>query len=141
MNLMAFLQRGIGRAPTAPSPIALAAETARANWLDALMADECRAWMALGEVDTGMIDGMATMLTLAGFANSHDTRHANTPDIRIIRGALSAALECMDRGGVVQLADAQAFSSAAARARTIIESASQDAIVYAATRVRDTVGV
>jgi hypothetical protein len=141
MNLQAFLSRGAAHAPKQVDPVTKAAEDTRVRWLDALMADETRAWMGIGEADRGVVEGLTTMLAIAGFAHVYDTRNADTPDIRIIRGAISAAEQCMKRGGVVQVEDARAFSSAATRARAIIESASVDAIIHAATQIRATVGL
>lgn len=141
MNLMAFLKRGTVHAPKPVDPVAKAAEATRAKWLDALVADECRAWMGMGLADNGVVEGMTTMLAIAGFAHVYDTRDADTPDVRVIRGAISAAQACIEHGSVVQLADARAFSSAATRARAIIESASHGAIIHAAQTIRSTVGL
>lgn len=145
MNLMNFLNRGAAHAPTeaqrAEASIAKATEDTRMRWLDALMVDETRTWMGLGQTDKGVIEGMTTMLAIAGFAHVYDAKSADTPDLRIIRGAISAAHQCMQRGCVVELADARAFSSAAERARAIITGASQDAIIHAAQTIRETVGL
>lgn len=145
MNLMNFLKRGASHAPSEAARqqalIDKAAEDTRAKWLDALMADETRAWMGIGEVDKGVIEGMTTMLAIAGFAHVYDARRADTPDLRIIRGAISAGHQCMQRGCLVELADAQAFSSASERARGIIKVASVDAIIHAAQTIRETVGL
>ena len=145
MNLFDMLRRGAAHAPTEAQRgralIVKAAEDTRVKWLDALMVDQTRAWMNIGVRDVGVIEGMATMLAIAGFAHVYDVKSADTPDLSIIRGAISAAGQCMRAGGWVTLADARAFSSAATRARAILETASVDAIVHAATTIRETVGV
>ncbi len=145
MNLMDFYGRGARHAPSDAdrqrAKITLAAEGTRKQWLNALMVDETRAWMAIGDTDQGAIEGMVTMLAIAGFAHAYDAHDADTPDIRIIRGAISAADQCLQAGGVVTQADARAFSSAASRARAILESATVDGIVRAATAIREAVGV
>ena len=56
-------------------------------------------------------------------------------------GAISAAEQCKKAGSRIGIADAQAFSSAAKRARTIITGASRDAIIHAAQTIRETVGL
>ena len=145
MNLRNFLTSGAAHAPTeaqrSRALIVKAAEETRVRWLDSLMVDQTRAWMNIGVRDLGVLEGMTTMLGIAGFAHVYDARNVDTPDLRIIRGAVSAAGQCLQTGGVVTLADAQAFSSAANRARSILEVASVDAIVHAATTIRETVGI
>lgn len=145
MNLMNFYARGASHAPTDAdrrrAKITTAAEATRKQWLNALMVDETRAWMAIGEADQGAIEGMTTMLAIAGFAHAYDKRDADTVELRIIRGAISAADQCMRAGGVVGQADAQAFSSAAGRARQILTECTVDGIVRAATAIRETVGL
>lgn len=145
MNLFALLNRGAAHAPSeaqrARAKIVEAAEAARKQWLDALVVDQTRAWMSIGQYEEGVLAAMATMLTIAGFTHVYDTKSIETADLRIIRGAVSAATQCMAAGGVVSVADAQAFSSAAKRADAIIRAASVDAIVHASETIRDTVGL
>lgn len=145
MNLMSFLKSGAKHAPTegerAQARVTKAAEQTRIQWLDALLVDQTRAWMSIGQHEAGVIEGMTTMLAIAGFAHVFDARSADTPDLRVIRGAISAAGQCVRNGSVVLVDDARAFSSAAARAKTIIETASVDAILHAATEIRKTVGL
>jgi len=145
MNLMDFYSRGARHAPTDAdrrrAKVTLAAETTRKQWLNALMVDETRTWMGVGEADRGAIEGMVTMLAIAGFAHAYDAHDADTVDLRIIRGAISAADQCMRMGAFITGAEAKAFSSAAGRARAILETASVDGIVRAAAAIRETVGL
>lgn len=145
MNLFALLNRGCAHAPTDAqrkrAEVVAAAEKARQQWLDALLVDQTRAWMNIGEYEPGVLAAMATMLTIAGFAHVYDCKRTDTVDLRIIRGAISAATQCMAAGGRVTVADAQAFSSAAMRAEVIIKAASVDGIVHASQAIRDTVGI
>lgn len=145
MNLFTLLNRGAAHAPSdadrEAAKVAKATEETRDKWLNALMADQCRTWMAIGTDDPGVLDGMTTMLAIAGFAHVYDARSVETPDLRIIRGAMSAAQQCQQRGGQVSVEDARAFSSAAGRAAIIITNCSRDAIVHAATEIRATVGL
>lgn len=145
MNLMALLNRGAAHAPTdaerRQAIINKAAEETRAKWLNALLVDETRAWMSIGANEPGVIEGMTTMLAIAGFAHVYDAKSADTPDLRVIRGAISAATQCQAAGGVVGVSDARAFSSAAGRAKAIIQKASVGAIIHAAQTIRETVGL
>lgn len=118
-----------------------ALEEARQDWIDALYADETRAWLDLGEKGHGTLNGMTTLLVLACMAHIFDTRSADTPETRIIRGAISAAEQCAKAGGVMTAADAGAFSSAAERARGILKTCTLDAIRSAALGLRDAVGL
>lgn len=145
MNLFTMLNRGAAHAPSdtqrQQAKITVAAETARKQWLNALLVDQTRAWMSIGQQEAGVLAGLTTMLTIAGFVHVYDVKNIDTPDLRIIRGAVSAATQCMEAGGCVSLADAQAFSSAAKRADAIIKAASVEAIIHASQAIRDTVGL
>lgn len=144
MNLFALLNRGAAYAPPKPRhppAVVKAAEKARREWLDALLVDQTRAWLSLGESQPDVLSGLATVLTLAGMVHVFDTRNADTPDLRVIRGAISAATQSAAAGSVLTAADAGAFSAAAQRAEAIIRAASADAIIHAATGIRETVGL
>lgn len=101
----------------------------------------------LDEVAIRLIGGIARAAGAVVVLSSTWRKHADwldygpALDLPIIRGAISAAHQCMQRGCLVELADARAFSSAAERARAIIAGASQDAIVHAAQTIRETVGL
>lgn len=145
MNLMSFLNRGASHAPTdaerAQAAIKKAAEESREKWLDAIMLDQIRAWDNVGRHEPGVLEGMATMLTMGGFVHVFDARNDDTPDMRVIRGGISAAIQCAKAGGVVSADDARAFSSACARASEAIKAGSVPAIIHAATSIRTAVGV
>ena len=64
---------------------------------------------------------------------------ADTPDLSIIRGAISTAAQCVRAGGVINLAEAKAFSSAAIRAENIIKNCTVDAIVHACETIHEIV--
>lgn len=145
MNLFALLNRGAAHAPTEShrkaSAVTQAAEATRERWLDALMVDELRAWDNVGASEPGVVEGMITMLAIASFAHVYDAKSARTPELSVIRGAISAAAQCSQAGGVIGTNDARAFSAAATRARAIIKAASVGAIVHAAQSIRQTVGL
>lgn len=144
MNICDLWNRGAALAPKPPKhppAVVKAAEKSRRQWLNALQADQTRAWLDLGAEQREVLNGLATVLALAAFIQAHDLRTEDTPDQRVIRGALSAAAQCAEAGAVIQLPDARAFSAACDRAVTIIQAGSVSAIIAAATRVRAAAGV
>ena len=149
MNLFSFLQRGADHAgflhrratDDRDAEVVKAAEATRAQWLSALLTDQTRAWMSLGEADRDVLQATAIMLTIAGFCSVYETKDPETADIRILRGAISAATQCSAAGAFVALSDARAFSAAADRAAAIIGAASVPAICHAAEAIRLAVGM
>lgn len=144
MNLMSFLKAGERHAPRPPAhsqAVVKAAGKARQQWLDALLVDQTRTWMSIGERQPEILSAMAAMLTIAGFCHVHDARSADTPDLRVIRGAISAATQCSASGSVLTVHEANAFRAACDRAADAVRSASIDAILHAATSIRETVGL
>lgn len=139
-----MLRCGASYAPKPPEhkpAVVRAAETSRQKWLRALSADQVRTWMDLGQKQADVLLDMSSVLALAAFVQAHDLRTEDTPDQRVIRGALSAAAQCAEAGAVITLADARAFSAACDRAAAIIQSGTVSAIVHAATRLRSAAGV
>ena len=62
MNLLALLNRGAAHAPKPPAyppSVVKAAEQARAQWLNALLVDQTRAWMDLGAEQPDVLSGLA----------------------------------------------------------------------------------
>jgi hypothetical protein len=144
MNICDLWNRGAAMAPKPPQhkpAVVRAAEASRKQWLRALQADQVRAWLDLGAEQREVLNGLATVLALAAFIQAHDLRTEDTPDQRVIRGALSAAAQCAEAGAVITVADARAFSSACDRAVAIIQAGSVSAIIAAAVRVRAAAGV
>lgn len=145
MNLFAFINRGAAHAPSdaqrQQAAVDAALEASRAQWLNALLVDETRAWLEAGTASRDVLNGMATMLTIAGFVHVFDARRVDSADLRVLRGAISAATAAAQSGDVITAADARAFSSAAARAKAIITAGSLPAIQHAALSIRQTVGL
>lgn len=142
MNLFDMLNKGASYAPKPPEHpvhVVRAAESSRKQWLRALEADQMRAWMDLGQEQKEVLNGLSTVLALAAFSQAYDLRTEDTPDQRVIRGALSAAAQCAEADAVISLADAKAFSAACDRAVDIFKTASVPAIVRAAVRIRTVV--
>ena len=133
MNLMRFLDSGIDRIKQSESD--RAAERLRRDWMSALLADETRAWMNLGQVDRGALRGVLGLLALAGFCHLHDGHDQDAPAMRVIRGAISAGEQCGHAGSVITREAAQAFAAAASRAREIFSTASLGAIKATAMTV------
>jgi len=135
MNLMKFLGHGIAR--TGGTQVDQMAEAQRAKWIDALLLDQTRAWMHLNESDMKAVVGLQMLLTLAVMCHLHKrSNRASDPEIRMIRGALSAVDQCVAAGSVITAQHAQAFSVAAGRAKEIFERASVAAIVHAAIKLQ-----
>lgn len=145
MNFMDFIKRGAAHAPSDAqrqrAKIEKAAEQQREKWRDALIVDATRAWLNIGEKDPGVIDGFVTMLAIAGFAYIHDHGQTDSPDIRIIRGAMSAAAQCAESGCKMTEDAARAMGIAARRADAIVIAASINAIIFASQKIREAVGI
>lgn len=144
MNLFAVLNRGAAHAPPPPRykrAELRAIEATRLQWLNALLVDQTRTWLSLGEHAPDILNAMAAMLTIAGFVHVYDRRSADTPELRVIRGAISAATQCAAGGAVLTAAEARAFRAACDHARTIIEAGTPAAIIHAAESIRATVGL
>lgn len=144
MNLLNFIARGTAGASTDESRrqarINKKAEDARERWIHALQVDETRAWLNLGEEQHKTLTGLAILLTIAGFCHVHDGGTVDTPDLRVIRGAISTVETCGKAGGVILPLDMATFQTACTRAKDIIRRASVGAILHAAVSIREAVG-
>lgn len=145
MNLFDIINRGARHAPSdadrKAAKIKAAAEAARLQWLNALLVDQTRAWLNLGTAQREVLNGMATLLTIAGMVAVHDERSADTPALRVIRGAISAATQAAQAGDIIRTQDAQAFAAACQYAEIIIRTGSVPGIIHAAGAIRETVGL
>lgn len=141
--MSAMLSRGTSYAPKRKhsSQVIKAAEQARKDWLNALLVDQTRAWLELGEESKELLSAFAVLLTIGGFVVVYETRTADSPALRIIRGAISAAEQCSREGSKMKPEYVQALCSGAAQAQQAIESASIDAILHAAQSIRSTIGL
>lgn len=144
MNLFNFIARGTAGASTDESRrqdrINKKAEDARALWIHSLQADETRAWMNLGEAQHKTLSGLAVLLTITGFCHVYDGGTVDTPDLRVIRGAISTIESCGKNDGVITEVDIVTFQTACTRAKEIIRRASVGAILHAAVSIREAVG-
>ena len=142
MNLFALLQRGQSHAPSdadrQKAKISAEAEKTRVVWLQKLEHDKLRAWINIGESDGELLNGMAVMLTLAGFAHVHSVRNIDTPDVRIIRGAISAATQCAVSGCMVTLDLVRGWTVAIDRAIEIVKYAPVESIIHASIEMQKT---
>lgn len=142
MNLFALLQRGQSHAPSNAdrdkAKINAEAERARALWLQKLETDKLRAWINIGESDGELLNGMAVMLTLACFAHVHAVRNIDTPDVRIIRCAISAATQCATSGCIVTLDLVRGWTAAIDRAIEIVKTAPIESIIHASIEMQKT---
>ena len=97
--------------------------------------------MAVGGEDRQALVGLTTVLTLAGLSRAFDNGHDNCLDIRIIRGAISAAGQCIKSSNCVISADyASAFHTASSHAVEIINTCSAEAIVHATRYLQSVAG-
>lgn len=146
INIHSFVNRGIQHAgadakKAKERQISEALEGARAQWLNALYIDQTRCWMNLGSKQPDMLGGLLITLTLAAICKTVEDGHEDSPQVRIIRGAMSAVEQCATkRGSVVTADDARAISSAVDTASALIKVASPDAIAAAVVHLRDLMG-
>lgn len=143
MNLFAVLNRGVDLSGSRRRLQAVesrrerelreAISRTRAQWKNALLVDQTRAWMAVSSAEREVLTGLVSVLTLAGLARAHDDGHADSLTVRLIRGAISAADQCASTADcVISALDATAFSSAARAAIEAIDSCTDAAIAHAA---------
>jgi len=148
MNLFTLFNRGVALSGVNERTAAKlqkehddAVVATRAKWVNALLVDQTRAWMAINDRDKGALTGLIAVLTLAGIAKSFDDS-ADAPAVRIIRGAISAAHQCgASADCVISVEDARAFRSAASAATEIIQTCSVEAIAQAAVHLSRMAGV
>ncbi|MEN9923938.1 MAG: hypothetical protein RL268_64 [Pseudomonadota bacterium] len=134
MNLQAFLNRGVRL--TGGTELEQRTEEQRKKWLDALLVDETRAWLNLGQSDRSALVGFQTLLTLAVMAHLHDQQKAHAqPAVRVIRGGLSAIEDCVAEQSVITPQHARSLQIAAAAAREMLQQASQRGIQAAAEKL------
>ena len=134
MNIFTLLNRGIANSGVeARKKVQFASdmESIRAKWLNALLVDEMRAWMSIGESSVEILTGLCAMLGLAGFCKDFDGMKSASAEVRVIRGAISAAQQCASEGCQISVQHALAFKSACRMAREILEVCTHDAMVYA----------
>ena len=138
MNLFALLNKGAAMAPPPAHSGAVQRQVRklRTAWKNALLVDQTRAWMDLGERQVEVLRGFSVTLSLAGLALAYSDRSGASPQSRIMRGAMSCIEQCcLQADAVVTSADAKALSSAATAAMAAIDAASIDAIIFAAERM------
>lgn len=111
--------------------IAAAVAATRKQWLNALQVDETAAWMSIYEQRPDVLRGVCAILTLAALAREHDDGNLDAPQVRVIRGAVSAVEQSGKAGSVITPELTQALSTAARMATEIVNTCSQGAIEHA----------
>lgn len=140
MNLHGFINRGIREAGIEPAiqaaPLIVTPEgqQIRALLIDALVADETRAWMSIDGVDREVVNGFITTLTLVGLAAVHD-KGRGAPVVRIIQEAIARAQQAARGDARITVAWADMFSSAAGAARSFLVRCTDEALIAAAQMV------
>ncbi len=129
MNLFSFIDRGVKASGGTQAD--RVADRARQEWVDQLQIYETRNWLNVGQSDYDAIAGSMVVLTLAGLVHAYETMSTETPEIRVIRGAISALEQCLKRGDRITLDSARAVSSACRHASDVIQKASPKAIQHA----------
>lgn len=148
MDLMAFINNGTRRytgeilaRPTSKQraqerhakQVAAAIAATRKQWMYALQVDETAAWMSTYEQRPDVLQGLTTVLSLAALAKRFDDGHDDSPEVRIVRGALSAVEQCGKAGATLDPATNRALSSAARVATQLVNEASDAGIEHACT--------
>ena len=136
MNLFNFIARGTAGCPPIKTSreqrMDKITEDTRDRWIHALQADEMRAWLNIGQAQTSTLHGLATMLTIAGLARAFTDQSIETPQVRVIRGAMSVIKGCTDNGAIITETDVVTLQVACREAKDIIRNAPRAAIHYAA---------
>ena len=138
MNLFSVLNKGAALAPPPQHSGAVQRQVRklRKAWKNALLVDQTRAWMDLGERQVEVLRGFSVTLALAGLALAYTDRTEASPQSRIMRGAMSCIEQCcLHADAVVTPADALALGNAAKAAIEVIDAASIDSIIFAAERM------
>lgn len=111
----------------------------RALWRNALLVDETACLMQLGEQQPGMLRGLSVVLTMIATAIAFDHTGAH-PDVRVIRGALSAITQALETSGQAFSVDlGRAVTVACARAREASARVTDRAVEHAAHQMYDAV--
>lgn len=111
--------------------VAKAIAATRAQWIYALQVDETAAWMSLYEQRQDVLRGLTTVMSLAALCKEYDDGHPDSPEVRIIRGALSAVEQAAKAGNVITGDVARALSSAARTATQVCNECTDRAIEHA----------
>lgn len=142
MNLFAFIG-------TATTPVKTSrekksdrvTEKARAQWIDRLRVDEMRAWMSIGEEEQiKTLNGLATMLTIAGLVLARVHGQFEHPGVRVVRSALIVVRECAERRATIDEVRMVTIQVACREATAAIKAAPKHAIHYAAIKMHASAG-
>lgn len=142
MNLFAFIGKGITPVKTSrEKKTERVTEQARAQWIDRLRVDEMRAWMSLGEGEqTKTLNGLATMLTIAGLVMARVDGRIDSPGVRLVRSAMNVVRECADRRATIDEVRMVTIQVACREATAAIKAAPKHAIHYAAIKMHASAG-
>ena len=111
-------------------------ERARVQWVDRLRVDEMRAWMSIGEEEQiKTLNGLATMLTIAGLVMARVHGQIEHPGVRVVRSALNVVRECADRRATIDEVRIVTIQVACREATAAIKAAPKEAIHYAAIKM------
>lgn len=105
---------------------------ARELWANALLVDETRAWLEIEARSPEVLSGLTSVLTLAALAKSHDDGDQDSREVRVIRGAISAAEQCGKADAVITAEYARSIRVATREAADIVKTCTDAAIEHAA---------
>lgn len=146
MNLFSLINKGVASSgaaailsrPKAPErQLARSLTQTRAQWRNALLVDETAAWMSTYQQDERVLTGLVTVLTLCAMAREHDDGHSESAEVRVIRGAISAATQAAGQRFLITPDTVKAMSVAATRARQIVDTCSDAGIAQACRDMQD----
>jgi hypothetical protein len=141
VNLFSLIDKGVAHSgagailarPNARQrAVTRALDKSRKDWIYGLQVDETAAWMSRYEENPQVLRGLSALLSLAALAKEHDDGHLESPEVRVIRGALSAIEQSGFQGSHITQETAQALSTAARVGREILAVCSNAAIARAA---------
>lgn len=139
MNLFDVLNKGAGHAPDKRYPTKVQREIAktRASWQNALLVDQTRAWLDLGEQQSEVLQGLGITLCIASFAVQHMDKGEKSSDAAAINAGLTLCDDCYRlAGAVLTVDDTIALIDAAAAAGRVFKACSDEAVVYASEGIK-----
>ena len=112
----------------------------RASWQNALLVDQTRAWLNLGEAQTEVLAGLGVTLCIASFAVHHMDKGQQSSDAVAINAGLTLCNDCHYQAGDVLTVDHSiALIDAARAAGRVFNSCSDEAVVYASDGITNEV--
>ena len=114
----------------------------RQQWLDALLLDQTRAWLDLGERQPEVLQGLAVLLTLGHLADGYEAGDGSVERRKSMATAMGRAQDAAaQRGCVLTAEDADVLHAGVMAAHAAIKQARPAALMHAAECLRADVGL